>query len=331
MPNMTRREFVSLVGGAAIAWPLAANAQQPRGIPLIGVLWHAASAEEEGPYIEAVRLGLRDLGYVEGRNLTLENRFPNEEPERFRSMAAELVALKPDVLLGAGAAAAIALRNATTTIPVVFMVVPDPIASKLVENLARSGGNVTGLSNFAVQLSAKRLAFLKEAIPDLSRVALLVNPNVAITRRYIEESEAAASELKLSIELVEARSLDDFERAFDAMVKARAQAVAVNADGLFFQGRRIVPKLALERRLPTCVYSRETLEPGALMSYGPDQPAIFRRAAAYADKLLKGAKPFDLPVEQPVKFEFLINLKTAKALGISIPNTLLSFANEVIE
>src|SRR3954470_20267853 len=169
-------------------------------------------------------------------------------------------------------------------------------------------------------LSAKRLALLKEGIPNLSRVALLINPNVAITRRYVEESEVAAAELKVSIELVEARRLDDLEKAFDAMVRARVEAVAINAEGLFFQGRQIVPKLALERRLPTCVYSRETLEPGALMSYGPDQPALFRRAAAYVDKLLKGARPSDLPVEQPAKFEFLINLKTAKALGLTVPS-----------
>ena len=199
------------------------------------------------------------------------------------------------------------------------------------DNLARPGGNVTGLTNFAVQLSAKRLEYLKEAIPGLSRVGLLINPNVQITRRYIEESEAAAAILRLTIQLVEVRSVDDLESAFDAMIKARVQAVAVNAEGLFFQGRAIVAKLALARRLPTCVYSRETLEAGALMSYGPDQRAIFRRAAVYVDKILKGAKPADLPVEQPTRLEFLINLKTVKALGLTIPQSLLRRVDQVLE
>jgi putative ABC transport system substrate-binding protein len=209
--------------------------------------------------------------------------------------------------------------------------VPDPPASKLVDSLARPGGNVTGLTNFAVQLSAKRLEYLKEAIPGLSRVGLLINPNVQITRRYIEESEAAAATLRLTIQLFEVRSVDELEPAFDAMVKARVQAVAVNAEGLFFQGRAVVARLALTRRLATCVYSRETLEAGALMSYGPDQRAIFRRAAVYVDKILKGAKPTELPVEQPTRFEFLVNLKTAKALGLPIPQLLLLRADQTLD
>jgi putative ABC transport system substrate-binding protein len=327
---MKRREFIAIVGATA-AWPITVRSQQPNKISTIGVLWHAGNAQEEGPYLEAVRQGLRDLGYVEGENLKLENRFPNEKPERFRSMVAELVSLKPNVLLAAGASAAMTAKNATTTTPIVFIVVPDPIASKLVDSLAQPGGNVTGLSNFAVQLSAKRLEYLKQAFPDLSRVALLINPNVAITRRYIEESEIAAAQLNLTTQLVEARDLDDLQGAFDTMVKGRAQAVAINAEGLFYQGRTIVAKLARERGLPTCVYSRETLEAGALMSYGPDQRAIFRRAAAYADKILKGAKPSELPVEQPTKLEFLINLKTAKVLGFTVPPTLLTRADEIIE
>jgi ABC-type uncharacterized transport system substrate-binding protein len=249
----------------------------------------------------------------------------------FRAMAAELVSMKPDVLLAGGASASIAAKNATITVPVVFVGVPDPLASKLVDSLARPGGNVTGLTNFAVQLSAKRLEYLKEAIPGLSRVGLLINPNVQITRRYIEESEAAAATLRLTIQLVEVRSVGELEPAFDAMVKARVQAVAVNAEGLFFQGRAIVARLALSRRLPTCVYSRETLEAGALMSYGPDQRAIFRRAATYVDKILKGAKPAELPVEQPTRFEFIVNLKTAGALGVKIPQIVLLRADQVIE
>jgi putative ABC transport system substrate-binding protein len=283
------------------------------------MLWHAANAQEEGPYLEAVLQGLRDLGYDEGRTVTIDNRFPNEEPERFRSMAAELVALRPDVLLAAGAPAAAAAKSATATVPIVFIVVPDPIGSKLVDNLARPSGNVTGLTNFAGQLSAKRLQYLKEMLPGLSRVALLLNPGVQITRRYVEESEAAAPTLGLTLQIVEARTLDDLPKAFDAMVKGNAQATAVNAEGLFFQGRALMAELALARRLPLCVYSRETLVAGALLSYGPDHRAIFRRAAVYADKIIKGAKPSELPVEQPTQFEFLVNRRTASALGIAIP------------
>ena len=272
-----------------------------------------------------------DHGYVEGRTITFEHRFPNEEPERFRSMAAELAALQPDVFLTAGGPASIAAKNATATIPVVFIVVPDPLGSNLVDSLARPGANVTGLANFAVQLSAKRLEFLKEAVPRLSRVALLINPNVKITSRYVEESEAAAAKLGVALQRIEARSIDDLKRAFDAMVKARAQAVVVNAEGVFFQGRAIIARLALERGLPTCVFSRETLEAGAFMSYGPDQRAIFRRAAVYADKILKGAKPGDLPVEQPSRFELLVNVRTAKALRVTIPPSLQPRVDHFIE
>jgi putative tryptophan/tyrosine transport system substrate-binding protein len=328
---MKRRDLLTLLGGGIVTSARLAEAQQSRRMPRIAILWHAANAEEEGPYLEAVRQGLRDLGYVEGRTMVLDNRFPNETPELFRSMAVELVSLKPDVLLAAGASASIAAKNTTTTVPVVFMVVPDPLGSNLVGSLARPGGNVTGLTNFAVQLSAKRLEYLKEAFPGLSRVALLINPNVQITRRYIEESEAAAPKLGITLQLVEARSLEDLPRAFDAMVKAGAQAVAVNAEGLFFQGRALVAQLALARRLPTCVYSRETLEAGALMSYGPDQRAIFRRAAVYVDKILKGTKPAELPVEQPTRFEFLVNQQTAKRLGVTIPPSVLLRADQVVE
>jgi putative ABC transport system substrate-binding protein len=320
-----------LLGGGIVLWPHITPAQQANRVPRIGVLWHAGSAEEEGPYFEAVRQGFRDLGYVEGQTLILEHRFPNEEPEWFRTMAAELAALKPNVLLAVTVPAAIAAKNATTTVPVVFILVQDPLGSKLVDNLARPGGNVTGLSNMAVELSTKRLEFLKEALPHLSHVALLINPNAQIARLYLAESEVAARQLGLAIHPVEARALGDLERAFDAMVEARMQAVVVNPEGLFFQGRTRIAQLARARRLPTCVYSRETLEAGALMSYGPDHRAVFRRATVYADKILKGAKPWDLPVEQPVKFELIVNLKTAEALGLTIPPTLLFQADKVIQ
>jgi putative ABC transport system substrate-binding protein len=328
---MNRRDFIAGLGGMAIALPRVAAAQPTTRIPKIGVLWHAGNAEEEGPYFSAVKEGFKDLGYIEGRTISLEHRFPNEEPAKFASMALELVALRPDVLLAAGGPASIAAKNATATIPVVFIAVPDPILSKLVDNLSRPSGNVTGLSNFAVQVAAKRLEYLKAAMPSLARIALLVNPNVPIARRYIEESQEAAEKLRLNVQPFEARSLQEIDTAFGAMVKARMQAVSINAEGVFFQHRGMIGKIAITHRLPTCAFSRETLEGGALMSYGPDQRALFRRAATLADKLLKGAKPSDLPVEQPTRIEFLINGKTAKALGFTFPRELLLRADEVIE
>ncbi len=329
---MTRRDLITLLGGVLAALPHIAHAQPVRRTPRIGVLWHAASAEEEATYLGALRQGLIDLGYFEGRTITLENRFPAERPERFMSMAVELATSKVDVLVAVTRLAALAAQRATTTIPVVFVVVPDPVGSKLVNSLARPGGNITGLTNIAAELNAKRLEYLKEAMPALKRVALLVNANDPDgSRRYIDESEAAATVLGLILQPVETRSLEDLERAFDTIVKARLQAVVVPADGLFFQGRAVIAKSALARRLPAIVYSRETLEAGALMSYGPSHLAIFRRAAFYIDKLLKGAQPSELPVEQPTTFEFLVNLKTARGLAFTVPKSLLQRANSVIE
>jgi len=280
----------------------------------------------------SLRQGLIDLGYVEGRTITLENRFPAEQPERFMSLATELALSKVDVLVAVTRPAALAAQSATTTIPVVFIVVPDPVGSRLVNSLARPGGNITGLTNIALELNAKRLGFLKEAMPALSRVALLVNANdQGGSRRYTDESLAAATALGLTLQPIETRSLEDLERTFDTMVKARMQALVVPADGLFFQGRAVIAKAALARRLPTIVYSRETLEAGGLMSYGPSHLAIFRRAAFYVDKLLKGARRSELPVEQPTTFEFLIKLKTAKALSFTMPQSLLLRADNVIE
>jgi len=329
---MKRREFIAVMGGAAAAWPLAARAQQSSNkIPIVGVLWHAGSAEEEGPNFNALVEGFNALGYVDQNNIRLEHRFPNEVPDRFRSMAAELVASKVDVLVGVGTATAPYAKNATTTIPVVLTVAPDPVAAKLVDSFARPGGNVTALTYFAGELAGKRLQLLKDCIPGLSRVGLLVNPNALITRPYIEDSQVAAAKLGLTLHVFEARSVDELEPAFDKMAAAGMQAVAIMTDSLFYQGRAIIPKLALERRLPTCAFSRETLEPGALMSYGPDILTVLRRTAIYVDKILKGAKPGELPVDQPTKFQLFFNLKTAKALGIELPAALLTNADELIE
>jgi putative ABC transport system substrate-binding protein len=329
---MRRRNFILLIGGAAVSWPLAARAQPKGKIPTIGVLWHAGSAAEEGPYFKALNDGFRALGYVDGRNIRFEHRFPNEIPERFKSMAAELASLNVDVLVAVGDRAAIYAKNASSTIALVFVLVPDPVGSKLVNNFARPGGNATGLANYSSEIIGRRLQLLREIIPGLSQVAQLVNPNALISRLHIEETRAAATKLGLTIQTFEARTLDELEPRFDAMANAHMQAVIVHAsEGIPFQGREIIPKLALARRLALCAFSRETFEPGALMSYGTDQVMNVRRGAGYVDKILKGAKPAELPVEGPTQFEFLINLKTAKAIGISVPPNVLTIAHEIVE
>jgi putative ABC transport system substrate-binding protein len=330
MTNLKRREFIMLIGGAAAAWPFVVRAQE-KGIPRVGVLWHAANAEEEGPLLPALVEGLRALGYIDGKNIILEHRFPNEIPERFASMAAELVSLKVDVLVSSGNNAASYAKKATTTIPVVAMFISDPVGTKLVDNLARPGGNVTGLSFFTSELIGKRLELFKEIIPRLSRVAQLVNPLAPISRLYTDLTQTAAVQLGLAVERFEARSRDELEPAFEAMARTGMQAVVTNADGLAFAQRELIGQLALKTRLPAAVFMRETLVPGTLFSYGVDSLAICRRAAAYVDKILKGDKPGELPVEQPTKFELLINLKSAKALGLTVPPLLVARADEVIE
>lgn len=327
--HIRRREFIITLGGAA-AWQFAARAQQGGRIPRIGFLWHAGSREEESMNLEAVIEGFAKLGYVEGRNIVLEHRFPNEEPERFRTMAAELVALNVDVLM-VTATGAPYLRDATTKIPIVFVAVPDPVSMRLVQSLARPGGNMTGLSNFGEELAAKRLQLLKELVPGLSRVALLVNRDLLSKGFYIEGSRMAADKLGLAVQVFELTSMEDLEPTFDAMVQAGMQAVTLAQGGFAFSRRATVAKLALARRLALCAYSKTTFDAGALMAYGPNSLDAFRRMAVYVDKILKGAQPSELPVEQPTSFELFINLRVAKTLGLDVPVHLQQIADEVIE
>jgi putative ABC transport system substrate-binding protein len=246
-------------------------------------------------------------------------------------MAAELVSLNVDVLVSVGSQTAFYARDATRTIPIVFIFVPDPVGSKFALSLARPGGNATGLTHFAADLIGKRLEFLRETNPGLARVALLVNPDTEVARLYTNVTDSMARRLGLSNHTFSARSRGELEPAFEGMVKAGMQAVTINSEGLAYQQREYIAKLAIACRLPLSVWSRETLEAGALMSYGADQPAMCRRAAAFVDKILKGAKPADIPVEEPAKIEFFLNNKTAKALGLTFPNSLLVAATEVIE
>jgi ABC-type uncharacterized transport system substrate-binding protein len=326
---MRRREFLKVIGAAAAARPLMARGQ--RRTPTVGVLWHAGNAEEEKPYFEALLQGFSDLGYVEGRDIRFEHRFPNEIPDRFRSLAAEFVSLKVDVIVAWGSATGPYAKDATMTIPIVFGLIPDPVGSKLVASLAAPGGNVTGFSSFAPDLAQRRFQLLQEVVPGLSRVALLVNPNERSAPLYVNEAAHASRALGLTVQTFEVRSLEELNKAFAALETGDVQAVVPAPGGLLFQGKAIMAKLAIAHRLPICVWSRETLEVGALMSYGTDYVAIARRVAVYVDKILKGTRPADLPVEQPTKFQLLLNAKTAKSLGITFPPQLLGLADEVIE
>ena len=326
-----RRDFITLLGTAA-AWPLAARAQRsPNKIPVVGVLWHAGSAEEEDVYLSVLRKAFRDLGYIEGKNIQLEHRFPAENPDRFRTLARELVESKVDAIIAVSALGAIELKKLTSTVPIVFVVVADPVGLGLVESLARPGGNTTGLSLMTIDLSGKRLALLKEALPTLSRVALLVDPTDPFKQRSIKANQVAAEALGISIWPAEVAAPNDVEPVFAKIVQDRADGVVIGTGPLLFNLRARIGASVMAHRLPALAYIAEEVPPGLLMSYGQDFPDYFRRAAAYIDKILNGAKPADLPVEQPTQFKLLLNLKTAKALGITVPPSLLARADEVIE
>jgi putative ABC transport system substrate-binding protein len=328
---MRRREFIALLSGATVAGPLTARAQQAAAIPTVGVLWHSGNAGEEQPYFDTLMRGFKDLGYIEGRNIKFEHRFPNETPDRFRDMAAELVALKVNVIVTVGNITAPYAKNATTTIPIVFLFVADPVGLKLVDSLARPGGNITGLSILSTDLTAKRFELLRDIIPHLARVALLLNPAEPSAGQYLKEGQAAAAALGLTVMPFELRSLGEMESVFDKMTQAGVQALALGPGGLLFQGRNSLQKLALAHGMPTCGWSRETLVSGLLLSYGPDQVEMAHHAPVFVDKILHGAKPSDIPVEQPTRFQLVVNQKTAKALNISIPASFLLRADEVIE
>jgi putative tryptophan/tyrosine transport system substrate-binding protein len=329
---MRRRQFIKLIGGAAAAWPLAARAQQPPSkIPIVGVLWHAGSAEEEDVYLSVVVKAFNDLGYIEGTNIHLDHRFPAENPERFRILAQELVDEKPDVIIAVTGFGAAEAKRATSTIPIVVTVAYDAVGMGLVESLARPGGNVTGLSLMAVDLSGKRLELLKEAVPSLSRVALLVDFSTPNKERTIKLHQTAAQALGISLWPVEILTPADIEPVFAKIVQDHADGIVRGPGSALFNWRARVGASALKHRLPVMTYVAEEVPHGLLMSYGQDVPDFFRRTAVYVDKILKGAKPADLPVEQPTKFKLVLNLKTAKALGLTFPQSLMLSADEMIE
>jgi putative ABC transport system substrate-binding protein len=329
---MKRREFFGVLGGVAVACSRSASAQQATKLHKIGVLWHGANADQEAIYLAALRQGLNDVGYVEGQNIVLEMRFPAEQYDRFFALAAELAKENPEVLVSAAGIAAVACHRATTTIPIVAVNVPDPVGRKLVVSLNHPGGNLTGLSNMAVELTRKRIELAKEVIKDLSRLALLVNTSDEIgSRAYIAEGEAAGPRLGVTVVPVGVREANDLEGAISKISSEGFQAIAVTHDGLFYVQRNRLAELALEKRLPTIAFASEQWEAGMLATYGPHVPSLYRRAGAFVDKILKGANPADLPVEQPTKFELLINNRTAKAIGITVPPGILTRADDVIE
>jgi putative ABC transport system substrate-binding protein len=323
-----RREFITLLGGAAAAWPVAARAQQPAKLPTIGVLG-ATTPATYGLFVAAFVQRLRELGWIEGRTIAIEYRWAEGRGERFAEIAAEFVRLKVDVIVTVGGAV-LAAKQATSLIPIVFAVAADPVGSGLVASLARPGGNVTGLSTQFTDLAGKRLELLREIVPSLRRFAIMANAGYPAAVLEMAEVQATARTLGIEVATLEIRRAEDIAPAFEAL-KGRAEALYVCAESLVTTNRVRINTLALAARLPQMHGVREYVEVGGLMSYGPNVPDLWRRAADYVDKILRGAKPGDLPVEQPTKFDFIINLTTAKALGLEVSPSLLARADEVIE
>jgi len=327
---MRRREVITLLGGTA-AWPLAARAQQTT-MPVIGFL-HSASAAAFAAHLAAFRKGLSEAGYVEDQNVAIEYRWAEGQNDRLPALAAELVRRRVSVIATPGSTAAtLAAKAATTTIPIVFVIGADPVKIGLVASLNRPGGNVTGINDIGVDIGAKRLGFLQELLPRATRFGVLVNPdNPSITESFVTELQTAASAIGRQIEVVTASTNADIDTAFATLAKKRVDALLNGPDALFVTRRVQLITLAVRHALPALYHRRELAEAGGLMSYGSDLPDQFRQTGGYVGRILKGEKPADMPVQLPTRFEFVINLQTAKTLGLEIPPTLLARADEVIE
>jgi putative ABC transport system substrate-binding protein len=328
---ISRRKLLVAFGAGAVAAPLVSFAQQQSAkLARIGFLG-STSASSFASQVEALWAGLRDLGYVEGKNIVIDFRWTEGKDDRLPELAVELVRLKVDVIVASATPATLAAMQATTTIPIVMVGTGDPLRSGLVASLARPGGNVTGLTQLGAELAGKRLQILKDTVPKLSRVAFLWNPENTGNVSYFKEMQAAARELRLTLQSVEVRALHEFESAFAGMMRERPDALIMTANGVHQLRLAWIVDFAAKRRLPAMYQLKEYVEAGGLMSYGTSLPDLYRRAALYVDKILKGAKPAELPVEQPTKFELTVNLKTAKALGIKIPQSIMVRADNVIE
>ena len=328
---MNRRDFISLLGGTAAAWPLAARAQQP-AMPVIGFL-HSASAAAFAAPLAAFRKGLSEAGYVEGQNVAVAYRWAEGQNDRLPALAAELARQRVAVIATPGSTATtLAAKAATATIPIVFSIGTDPVKIGLVASLNRPGGNATGISDFGVEIAAKRLGLLHELLPTATRFGVLVNPdNPYLTESFVTELQTAASAIERQIEVVTASTNGDIDTAFATLIKKRADALLISPDPLFFTRRVQLITLAVRHTLPALYHRRELAEAGGLMSYGSDLSDQFRQTGVYVGRILNGEKPAEMPVQLPTRFEFVINLQTAKTLGIEIPATLLARADEVIE
>ena len=326
---MRRREFILGLGGVAV-WPLAARAQHAGKIPRVGFMGNSTAALEAnlvGPF----RTALRELGYEEARNIAIEYRWAEGDYSRFPALVAELLAQKVDVIVTAGTPAALAVKAATTTVPLVMVAVGDPVGTGIVTSLGRPGGNITGLSSIAPELEGKRLALLREVVPTLSHVAILWNPANPFHATSLKQARTAAEQLRIKLQSVEVRATEEIDAAIVAMKNERPEALMILADRVFLHDRKQLMDFVTESRMAGVYAYRELVIEGGLMSFGPNYADMHRRAANFVDRILKGSKPADLPVEQPTKFELVINLKTAKALGLTVPPTLLAIADEVIE
>ena len=328
--QLQRREFISLLGGAAASWPLAARAQSPRKVPRIGVLLPGTAASF-ALRTKAFLEGLRDLGYVDGQTIAIEWRWGQDRVEGLPELAADLVARNVDVLVTGGTPAAKALKNATGMIPIVMAIIGDPVAAGLVASLARPGGNATGFSIVAPELSGKRLELLKEIVPEISPVAVMLNIRNPQSQFELNEMQAAARAMGLQLHPVQISPEDTLEQAFAAMSTASVRALVILTDPIFFSQRKTIVDLATLSRLPAMYFFQEFAEGGGLVSYGPSDTDLYRRSATYVDRILHGAKPGELPIQQPTKFDLVINLKAANALGLNISPLLLARADKVIE
>lgn len=327
---MKRRKFITLLGGAVVAWPLGAQAQEPARVWRVGILEIIARTSNARDF-NAFRQGLQELGYVEGKNLIFEYRSADGNNGRLPELASELVRLKVDVIVTRTTIAALAAKKATETIPIVMAASGDPLGFGIVASLARPGGNITGLSSVAAELTGKRMELLKDLVPTIVRISAIFNMANPIHVLEWSEVEKAASSLGIQSRLFDIRKREDIGRAFDAARDERADALLVGADTLTQLNRTFVIELAASHRLPAIYVWREFVDAGGLIYYGPSYPDLYRRAATYVDKILKGTKPDELPIQQPIKFEMVINLKAAKALGLVVPPSLLDRADEIIE
>ena len=328
---MDRRTFLAGTGAVLLAAPLGAEAQQVGKVYRVGILGEKASDPSEARLWQAFRLRLRDLGWIEGKNILFEDRWGDGNHARIPERAADLVRLRVDLIVTRGSIYVQGVKKATSSIPIVFLTHAEPVGTGDVASLARPGGNITGLALLQTEIYRKELEFLISAVPTAKRIAVLWTPDAPSHTPGLKALEESARTLQVQLQAVVARTGADLEGAFSAMARAHAQAVLVLAFGTYQAERQRLAELATKYRLPTMFNERNHVEAGGLMSYGPDYSDLFRRGAVYVDKILKGAKPGDLPVEQPTKFEFVINLKTAKALGLTIPSALLARADEIIQ